>query len=73
MSHLLAGESDIDKEIICEANKQFVLHDSQGFEGGEVENISIVRGFLERRNATVAIKDQVHAVWYARLLTYCKG
>lgn len=53
---MVAGETDITKEIQCAlADQQFVLHDSQGFEPGEYENMSLVEEFLRNR--------QVDAVW----------
>ncbi|KZP09850.1 hypothetical protein FIBSPDRAFT_938325 [Athelia psychrophila] len=58
-----AGEHDINKEITCRANQQFVLHDSQGFEGGEANNLAIVEKFLKGRGSSVDISEQVHAVW----------
>ncbi|KAF7973926.1 hypothetical protein HWV62_13986 [Athelia sp. TMB] len=63
VSYLRAGVSDINQEIICRANPQFVLHDSQGFEGGETENLQRVETFLKERGASVNISKQVHAVW----------
>ncbi|KZP15868.1 hypothetical protein FIBSPDRAFT_895389 [Athelia psychrophila] len=59
----VAGVHDINREIICRANQQFVLHDSQGFEGGEAENLATVEQFLKDRGADVDISEQVHAVW----------
>lgn len=49
--------SEIDKEIICVVNKQFVLHDSQGFEPGEETNLRIVRNFLAKRGPNMDIKE----------------
>jgi len=58
-----AGVSDINTEIISDDNEQFVLHDSQGFEPGEVDNFEIVKNFIESRSAMPDIKDKVHAIW----------
>lgn len=59
------GVTDIKQEIQCTtANQQFVLHDSQGFEPGEVENLRIVQDFLRSRNKNVDIREQVDVVWY---------
>ncbi|KAG2362903.1 hypothetical protein BDR07DRAFT_1283567, partial [Suillus spraguei] len=57
------GEADIDHEFFSPQNDKFVLHDSKGFEPGEEGNVNIVRGFIERRINTPALKDQLHAVW----------
>ncbi|KZP16634.1 hypothetical protein FIBSPDRAFT_865778 [Athelia psychrophila] len=63
VARMLAGVHDINKEITCRANRQFVLHDSQGFEGGETNNLAIVEKFLKSRGSSVDISEQVHAVW----------
>ncbi|KZP15872.1 hypothetical protein FIBSPDRAFT_832298 [Athelia psychrophila] len=63
VANMAAGVHDINREIICKANQQFVLHDSQGFEGGEANNLAIVQTFLKDRGASVDISEQVHAVW----------
>lgn len=57
------GEADIDHGFFSPQNDRFVLHDSKGFEPGEEGNVNIVRGFIERRINTPALKDQLHAVW----------
>ncbi|KAF7969974.1 hypothetical protein HWV62_25458 [Athelia sp. TMB] len=62
-SKVEAGISNINQEITCQANPQFVLHDSQGFEGGETENLQTVETFLLGRGEHVDISQQVHAVW----------
>ncbi|KZP16637.1 hypothetical protein FIBSPDRAFT_794309 [Athelia psychrophila] len=63
VTSVVAGVHDINKEIRCRANRQFVLHDSQGFEGGETNNLAIVEKFLTSRGSSVDISEQVHAVW----------
>ena len=40
-----------------------MLHDSQGFEPGEVNNFNKVKTFLDRRAQMPEIKDRLHAVW----------
>jgi hypothetical protein len=59
----MAGKSEINTEILSEDNDQFVLHDSQGLEPGEVENLEIVQRFIERRSKMPDIKDKLHAIW----------
>jgi hypothetical protein len=63
VSHLKPGEANIDYEITSDQNKQLVLHDSRGFEPGEVDNIRLVRRFIENRSERPNIKDRLHAVW----------
>ena len=71
MSHNQAGYAEIDKEIFSEANQQFVLPDSRGFEGDEVGNLKIVKNFIDKRNEMPDIKDKIHAIWYAPMLHSC--
>jgi len=40
------------------------LHDSQGFEAGEVDNFNTVKAFIDRRAQMPEIKDRLHAGWY---------
>ena len=56
--------SDINTAIIASENGRFVLHDSQGFEHGEGENLKKVVDFLKARKDMPNVRDQVHAVWY---------
>lgn len=71
MSHTNAGKADIEEEIFSEDNQQFVLHDSQGFEAGEEDNLKIVRDFIDKRNRMPDIKDKLHAIWYALAFWCC--
>ncbi|KAG5651664.1 hypothetical protein H0H81_007887, partial [Sphagnurus paluster] len=43
------GEHDINNELIFQSNPGFVFHDSCGFEVGAVDEVSLVKGFLESR------------------------
>jgi hypothetical protein len=63
VSHVNPGQADINKEIFSEENPRFVLHDSQGFEPGEVDNFQRVRDFIQARNRMPNLKDKLHAIW----------
>ena len=58
------GKCNIEDEISSPQNDLFVLHDSQGFEAGEVDNFNTVKAFINRRAQMPKIKDRLHAVWY---------
>ncbi|KDQ53797.1 hypothetical protein JAAARDRAFT_209811 [Jaapia argillacea MUCL 33604] len=58
-----AGKSNIEDEITFPENPLFVLHDSQGLEPGEVENLNTIKDFVKRRMAEPKIKDRLHAIW----------
>ncbi|KAK1224298.1 hypothetical protein PQX77_012806 [Marasmius sp. AFHP31] len=65
VSHDLAGVSDINSEIISEQNSRFILHDSQGFAHGEVDNYQTVDKFIrERTDEKKPLKDRLHAIWF---------
>ncbi|KAK1224299.1 hypothetical protein PQX77_012807 [Marasmius sp. AFHP31] len=65
VSHELAGVSDINSEIISEQNSRFILHDSQGFAHGEVDNYQTVEKFIkERTDEKKPLKDRLHAIWF---------
>jgi hypothetical protein len=40
------------------------LHDSQGFEPGEVENLKLAKDFIRKRSQQPELKDRLHAIWY---------
>ena len=58
------GQVDILNEFTSQGNVRFVLHDSEGFGPGNGESFTIVDTFIrERRNETLPLKDQLHAIW----------
>ncbi|KAL4065553.1 hypothetical protein V8B97DRAFT_1875211, partial [Scleroderma yunnanense] len=61
--HERRGKTDIYKELISETNTRFILHDSNGFEPGENDNLAVVREFIDKRKNHQDIKEQLHAVW----------
>ncbi|KAG1892894.1 uncharacterized protein F5891DRAFT_1282272 [Suillus fuscotomentosus] len=73
IEHNKPGEAIIDKEFTSPENDRFVLHDSKGFEPGEVENLTIVRKFIERRRNMPDLKDQLHAVWLCFQIPHAGG
>jgi len=64
VSHLKTGISDIERAYVSPWNKQFILHDSNGFEPGDLVNYNIVRDFILRRSKPeVPPEERVHGVW----------
>ncbi|KAF7354258.1 G domain-containing protein [Mycena venus] len=58
------GKCNIYTEIHSPQNSRFVLHDSMGFEPGNVKNLQNVKDFIsERSGANVPLKERVHAIW----------
>ena len=51
----------INEEI---KNSYFVLHDSQGVERNEIDNLDKVKKFIRSRSGeAIPLKDRVHAIW----------
>ncbi|KAH9942620.1 hypothetical protein B0H21DRAFT_824081 [Amylocystis lapponica] len=57
------GISSIEDEITSESNQRFVLHDSQGYEPGEVENFRILEEFIKWRTQETDVSKKLHAIW----------
>jgi len=72
-SNLVSGISDIEKELSSPGNGRFVVHDSQGFEPGEVDNLKTVQSFIEKRAREPHIKDQLHAIWHCIQVPHAGG
>ena len=62
-SHQRRGRSNIEVELVSPDNDRFILHDSEGFEPGELKNFE---NFIRARNGKEHIKDRIHAIWYVR-------
>ncbi|KAH8998269.1 hypothetical protein EDB86DRAFT_2912058 [Lactarius hatsudake] len=64
VAHYKPGESDIQQEFGSPENQYFVLHDSNGFEPGDLSNFDIVRTFVEQRSLEhLPLKDRIHGLW----------
>jgi len=58
------GLHDITNEMVFKSNPGFIFHDSRGFEAGGDTELENVKVFITERSKKVALKDQVHAIWY---------
>ncbi|KAJ7211621.1 hypothetical protein GGX14DRAFT_542752 [Mycena pura] len=74
VAHNKRGINDINYEITSPQNNRFVLHDSMGFEHGDVENLITVKSFLESRSGQdVALKERVHVIWLCIQVPHAGG
>ena len=49
-------------------NQFFVLHDSKGFEPGDLSNFEIVREFVQQRSRNdIPLSERIHGLWYVNL------
>ncbi|KAF9503951.1 hypothetical protein BS47DRAFT_1401903 [Hydnum rufescens UP504] len=42
---------------------RLILHDSQGFFGGDIKNLKTVQEFIKRKGEERELKDRLHAIW----------
>ncbi|KAG8866620.1 hypothetical protein FRB97_003839, partial [Tulasnella sp. 331] len=61
-SDYISGVANINVAITSPQNDRLILHDSQGFEQGELANLHTVKDFIEKRNAMPDLQDKLHAV-----------
>ncbi|KAL4077790.1 hypothetical protein J3A83DRAFT_4369168 [Scleroderma citrinum] len=61
--HEERGKANIEIPLYSKLNEHFVLHDSNGFESGDSNNLTEVKGFIERRKTHADVNEQLHAVW----------
>ncbi|KAH9172534.1 hypothetical protein EDB89DRAFT_888122 [Lactarius sanguifluus] len=58
------GEADIQQEFVSPENQFFVLHDSKGFEPGDLSNFERVRKFIQQRTRPeLPLSERIHVVW----------
>lgn len=53
---------DIDTAFQSE-DKNFIIHDSCGFEAGKESNYTAVQDFLIERRDQPSFQEQVHCIW----------
>ncbi|KAJ7838558.1 hypothetical protein B0H13DRAFT_1650617, partial [Mycena leptocephala] len=62
LSHQEHGVCDINFEITSRHNPLFVVHDSEGFEPGDVTRFENVQTFLQSRGGIAPLRDRIHAI-----------
>ncbi|KAH8979492.1 hypothetical protein EDB86DRAFT_3248366 [Lactarius hatsudake] len=59
-----SGEAYIQHEFASPDNQFFVLHDSKGFEPGDLTNFETVREFIRQRSGPeVPLDERIHGLW----------
>ncbi|KAF7335122.1 GTP-binding protein [Mycena venus] len=58
------GVHNIGNQLRFKSNRQFVFHDSRGFESGSEDELNKVTAFIAERAASKHLSDQLHAIWY---------
>jgi hypothetical protein len=49
---------------VFQNNDKLVAHDSEGFEAGKVEEVAVVKNFIEKRNKEEDVYQRLHMVWF---------
>ncbi|KDQ10843.1 hypothetical protein BOTBODRAFT_35796 [Botryobasidium botryosum FD-172 SS1] len=60
----LRGEHNIEYSLVFPSNPRFVFHDSRGFESGGVDELELVRKFIQEKASLGSMRNQLHAIWY---------
>ncbi|KAH8798708.1 hypothetical protein DL96DRAFT_1638413 [Flagelloscypha sp. PMI_526] len=63
VSERIAGKHDIEKGLTFKSNDRIIIHDSQGFESGNVDKVEDVINFIERRAKMDTLAEQLHGIW----------
>ncbi|KAF8257252.1 hypothetical protein EI94DRAFT_1759688 [Lactarius quietus] len=58
------GEHEIDDELVFSNNPGYVFHDSMGIESGSIDELEILKDFIQRKCAERRLRDKLHAIWY---------
>ncbi|KAH9062165.1 hypothetical protein EDB87DRAFT_1682171 [Lactarius vividus] len=58
------GKADIQQEFVSAENPFFVLHDSKGFEPGDLVNFETVCEFIQQRSRRdLPLSERIHGLW----------
>jgi GTP-binding protein EngB required for normal cell division len=58
------GLHDINNQLVFKSNRQFIFHDSRGFESGSLNEMETVNSFITKRAERRDLALQLHAIWY---------
>lgn len=61
------GNHRVEDEIIHPDRPDFILHDSGGFEAGDVSQIKSVENFVKRKASRTDLAERLHVIWYVLL------
>ncbi|KAF8264780.1 hypothetical protein EI94DRAFT_1737693 [Lactarius quietus] len=58
------GEHKIDDELVFSNCPGYIFHDSMGIESGSIDEVEILKDFIQRKCAEKRLRDKLHAIWY---------
>ncbi|KAM0574254.1 hypothetical protein ACHAP9_001587 [Verticillium nonalfalfae] len=57
------GIHDMEQGFESDQYPGIIIHDSEGFEAGDIKRVQAFEMFLKKRGSSAPEKDQLHAVW----------
>ncbi|KAF8331196.1 hypothetical protein F5887DRAFT_1287007 [Amanita rubescens] len=73
VQHDRAGSANIDEGIASPHNKHLILHDSQGYEPGDIGKFGILERFITERSQKEPIAERLHAIWLCITAPFSRG
>ncbi|KAF8685409.1 hypothetical protein AX14_003999, partial [Amanita brunnescens Koide BX004] len=73
VQHDQAGYANIDNGITSSQNRHLILHDSQGYEPGDVTKFGILEKFITERSQREPIAERLHAIWLCITSPFSRG
>ncbi|KDQ14903.1 hypothetical protein BOTBODRAFT_109549 [Botryobasidium botryosum FD-172 SS1] len=61
---LQRGEHNVEYSLIFPSSPGFIFHDSRGFESGAVEELELIREFIQKKATLGSMQTQLHAILY---------
>ncbi len=61
------GEHEINDELVFSNHTGYFFHDSRGIESGGTDELSILRGFIQRKATEARLQSRLHAIWFGLL------
>ncbi|KAM0330521.1 hypothetical protein ACHAQA_003468 [Verticillium albo-atrum] len=62
-SHESRGIHDMEQGFESDQYPGIIIHDSEGFEAGDLKRVQAFEMFLKKRGSSAPVRDQLHAVW----------
>ena len=58
------GEHTIDDELVFSDHTGYIFHDSRGIESGGIEELEILKEFIQRKCGEKGLRNKLHAIWF---------
>ncbi|KAI0862785.1 hypothetical protein F4860DRAFT_522773 [Xylaria cubensis] len=58
------GIHNVEEEITWKDRPDLIIHDSRGFEAGEVAEFDVVENFLKKKSNETELAQRLHVIWF---------